>query len=230
MMAVSDSFYEETRKYTRHDCISRRFYLGEVNLHVIIAKETVLTVAYCGNLGRLYDFKTLLDVMSDMQPGSIQIFLVGDGDRRDWLLGELDRRQLPYQYFGSIYDPAQLANILCRCHLGFNGFVNTTASFSTKASTYLSAGLPILNSMRGDLEDLVLQHNIGLNYEGGNKASLASCLTVANLAKLQEMSENCKLFFTSELDREKVRKDLSDFLKVQFEPACGTSTGQDRAE
>jgi glycosyltransferase involved in cell wall biosynthesis len=217
MMAVSDSFYRETAKYVKAGCRSKRFYLGEVQLLTLVPKNEALTIAYVGNLGRLYDFETLLDVMAEAGPGRIQFHIVGDGDRRDWLLSELTRRKVAHQYFGSVYDPAKLGDILCRAHLGFNGFVNTSAAFSTKATTYMSAGLPILNSMRGDLEKLVAERGLGFNYVGGDRESLCRCLAQVNEESLALMAENCKDFFAAELDRTRVREAMYIFLRECLE-------------
>ena len=217
MMAVSDSFFEETEKYVRDGCRRRRFYLGEVNLLRDVQKNSTLTVAYSGNLGRLYDFETLLDVMEDAGPGAMQLWIVGDGDRRDWLLDELRRRNLAHQYFGSVYDPERLGDILCRAHVGFNGFVNTSAPFSTKASTYFSAGLPILNSMEGDLRRLVVERGLGFNYVGGDRESLRRCFAQVSKNTLGPMAENCRQFFAAELDRARVREEMYRFLRECLE-------------
>lgn len=224
MMAVSDSFFEETLKFVAPGCRSRRFYLGEVDLLCDVPKSDTLTVAYSGNLGRLYDFETLLDIMTDAERGSVQLFIVGDGDRRDWLLTELQQRGISYKYFGSVYDPAKLGDILCRAHVGFNGFVNTSAAFSTKASTYFAAGLPLLNSMEGDLKRLVAEHELGFNYSGGDRNSLKRCFLQLDEHNLIRMSRNCRRFFEAELDRTKVRENLYSFLSGCLGgPGCGTA-------
>ena len=212
MMAVSDSFFQETLRYVKPDCKCRRFYLGELALRRDVPKEAVLTIAYCGNLGTLYDFETLLDVMSEAEPGSMQLFMIGDGDRRDWLLNELKQRNLSHRYFGSVYDPAKLGDILSRAHLGFNGFRNTTAALSTKASTYFSAGLPVLNSMEGELAKLVADFGLGFNYSSGDRSGLKQCFSKINLDDLASISENCTRFFQSQLDRNRIRDDMYQFL------------------
>jgi glycosyltransferase involved in cell wall biosynthesis len=211
MLAVSDTFYVEALKFANTDCRHRRFYIGDVKLQCVAPKEDVLTIAYVGNIGHLYDFETLLDAMEDGKRA--QLFIVGAGDRQDWLLNELERRGLPHQYFGVVYDPARLANILCRAHVGFNGYLNTSAAFSYKANTYFAAGLPILNSMRGDLHDLVELHGLGLNYSGGDRASLELCLASLDETTLLSMSQNCSRFFDAELERGAIRREMRAFLQ-----------------
>jgi len=212
MLAVSDTFYVEALKFANSGCRHRRFYIGDVKLQCIGPKEDTLTIAYVGNIGHLYDFETLLDVMEVDKRA--QLFIVGTGDRRDWLLNELNRRKLPHRYFGVVYEPAELANILCRAHVGFNGYLNTTAAFSYKANTYFAAALPILNSMCGDLQDLVERHGLGLNYVGGDRDTLRRRLASLDESTLVPLSENCSRFFASELERGAIRREMSSFLQT----------------
>lgn len=213
MLAPSETFFLESSKYANSHCHRRLFYIGDVKLEEASQKENVLTVIYVGNIGHLYDFETLLDVMEDAKRASIQLFIVGDGDRRDWLLGELKRRELLYQYFGVVYDSSELGKIVSRAHIGFNGYVNTSAAFSYKANTYLAASLPLLNSMPGDLNVLVSRYRLGLNYVGGNRESLARCFKEINWDSLASMSQNCARFFAEELDRAKIRQDMLTFFR-----------------
>jgi hypothetical protein len=223
MMTVSDSFFAETSNFLHTSCRCKRFYLSEVDLQVEVPKENVLTIAYSGNLGQLYDFQTLIDVLSDPAMGTIQFFIVGDGDRREWLLRELSRKSLSYEYFGSVYDSVKLSKILSRAHVGFNGFINTSAAFSTKASTYFAAGLPILNSMGGDLGSLVTERELGLNYTGGDQGSLRSMIARLNQSSIRRMSHNCRSFFKAELERQKVDQDVRTFLRTCFSGIGGVS-------
>ena len=150
LLAVSDRFLEESLPYFRHDrSAAQRFYIG--CQQIPCRKRTAddgLTIVYIGNIGQVYDFQTLLTVLTTTR-GKVRFFLIGDGDRKDWLLGELERVQIEYQYFGAVYDSYRLAEILSQCDIGFNGYRNTSAAFSYKANTYFAAHLPILNSMTG---------------------------------------------------------------------------------
>ena len=72
--------------------------------------------------------------------GTWRLFIVGEGDRRAWLLEELSRRDLPHEYFGSVYEPAALARILRRAHSASTATV-TPPPRSPQGGTYLAAGL-----------------------------------------------------------------------------------------
>jgi glycosyltransferase involved in cell wall biosynthesis len=45
-----------------------------------------------------------------------------------------------------------------------------------KLYDYMAAGLPVVNSLRGELEELIRSSQMGIQYEAGNPISLASAL------------------------------------------------------
>ncbi len=212
VLAVSDRFLDEANKYASQSATAKRFYIAHEALASKVPKQSVFTVAYVGNIGRLYDFETLLDVMAEAElRDKMQLFVIGQGDRQQWLLSELERRKIKHRFFGIVFDPAQLADILCSCQVGFNGFINTVAAFSYKASTYLSAGLPMLNSMGGDLGRLVIEKHLGENYEGGSRAQLKEALLRLYRNGTVSYSRQCEKFYCSDLEVSAIKVGLREF-------------------
>jgi glycosyltransferase involved in cell wall biosynthesis len=217
VMAVSDSFISEAARYANDGAIIKRFYIGHERLVSAVPKQPIFTVAYVGNLGRLYDFETLVDVLAEAElRDTVQFFLIGKGDRQEWLVGELERRNLRYRFFGTVFDTARLADILRSCHVGFNGYINTSAAFSYKAGTYFAAGLPIINSMTGDLQQLVEEYRLGENYEGGNRNQLKECLMRLSRNDTTDLAANCETLFDSLLDASKIGADMRGFLDAHL--------------
>lgn len=122
-----------------------------------------LEIAYIGNMGSLIDWESLLEI-SSLSGCSVSLSLIGDGDRRVEICRELDRRGIRYRYYGIVFDQHRLMDILRPCHFGYNGYRNTDASFSYKASTYIDHALPIINSMQGELWSQIERHNSGINF------------------------------------------------------------------
>ena len=213
LLTVSDKFMDESIMFFRgKNDAAVRIYIGAKRLpHKAARLAGRLTIAYIGNIGHLYDFETLLTAMQAFQD-EVQFFVIGDGDRKDWLLGELNRRNLMHCYFGVVYDDEKLAEILARCEWGFNGYKNTSAAFSYKANTYFSAGLPILNSMSGDLRDLVAEHGLGFNYTSGDVESLRcgikDCLSRGGTS----MSRSVDHFFELEIEQKAIQEKMTKFI------------------
>jgi glycosyltransferase involved in cell wall biosynthesis len=212
VMAVSDEFINEAVMYANSSAKVERFYIGHVRFEPAVTKQEVFTIVYVGNIGHLYDFDTLVDVLSeDDLRCSVQIFVIGKGDRQEWLARELEHRKIQHQFFGVVFEPHRLGEILRSCHVGFNGYINTTAAFSYKAATYLAAGLPLLNSMTGDLQHLVSKHGLGENYEGGNRQQLRDRLLRLCYGTSTSTADNCARFFASEVESSKIAADMRCF-------------------
>ncbi len=215
VLAVSDEFLEEARRFASPSAKMKRFYIGHERLLSAAPKQPVFTIAYVGNLGRLYDFETLLDVLStDELRATAQLFVIGSGDRQEWLIAELERRNIRYRFFGPVFGKDRLAGILRSCHVGFNGYANTTAAFSYKANTYFAAGLPIVNSMGGDLQRLVAERGLGENYRAGDRRQLSECLLRLQANGTAAMSANCANFFARELDLADLQSSVKLFLRI----------------
>jgi hypothetical protein len=213
VMAVSDQFLDEARRYSRRSALLKRFYIGHKRLSSTVAKQQMFTLAYVGNIGHLYDFETLLDTLEqDDLRSRIQLFVIGTGDREGWLLGELKRRHIQHRFYGVVLNTTSLSDILRSCHAGFNGYIGTTASFSYKATTYLAAGLPLLNSMTGDLQRLIQEYEMGENYVGGDKVQLRAGLLRLFERRADGAVSKSERFFAAQLQSDKVLDDVTNFL------------------
>ena len=220
LMSVSDMFLNHGKKYFNLFLNNaKRFYIGYEKLPELeVKKNKLLTIVYIGNIGHLYDFATLVCALDTELIKKYQIFIIGDGDRKDWFLNQLEKKKINYRYFGVVYEPAKLTTILKSAHLGFNGYtLRTSASFSYKSNIYLAAGLPLINSMGGDLHYLVEKNQIGFNYKAGDYLGLRKILKEIDMTKLEELSFNCTQFFNLNLDHEKITKKMTKFLDNALE-------------
>ncbi|MGR5471358.1 hypothetical protein ACPV51_29550, partial [Vibrio astriarenae] len=61
-----------------------------------------LKILYLGNIGVLYDFDTLIKAAYLLKEQGINVAfeIVGTGDKKNWLLEELDSNSLSYNYHG----------------------------------------------------------------------------------------------------------------------------------
>ncbi|MCK8087070.1 hypothetical protein [Vibrio sp. 1CM8B] len=175
-------------------------------------ESNVINILYVGNIGQLYDFYTLVDSIAISQR-KVKLHLVGGGDVLDDLIFQLNSKNVDYVYYGLVYDDQKLKNIASKCQLGFNGFKDeTNASFSYKALTYLMYGLPILNSMQGDLYDIVIKNDLGLNYKPGDVESLLGIID--GIDQLEQKNQNVMKYFSKNLEYDVVAKDILNVFDI----------------
>ena len=198
---------------------------NQINLGVKKAKGTKLrlkpdddklVILYIGNLGTLYDFDTLLKAIVNVNL-DIAIRIVGDGDRRIWFCEQLELNNIEYEYFGMVYDEEQLLTIIDNCDVGFNGYRDTTASFSYKATTYLKHSLPIINSMKGDLEQFVNDYDIGENYIDGDYNSLCDAIKRISSVDTKYYESNVNKFFLERIDYSLVSNQILEVFERLYD-------------
>ena len=214
LMTVSDEFLRESLRYFHKEAgCAKRIYIGHDFLACQPFREKgFITIAYVGNLGNLCDLGILINVLETKEfLGKYRLHIIGDGDIRSRLIEQLQQKNIPYNYFGIIYDKDRLGKILGEADLGFNGYKSTNASFSYKANTYMAANLPIINSMPGDLHNLVDEKRIGLNYVSGDADSLGEVLRSVNPELLIHLKENCKKYFYENLASERIEEEMRSF-------------------
>lgn len=201
----SDTVISLSSEFLRNSCsdsIEKISFGAESNFDhgpVIRSQEKTsqLTILYIGNIGSLYDFQTLLHALNATHK-TIKLHIIGEGDRKQWLLQELDAKKIDFVFHGMVYDKVAIKRICSECDIGFNGYISTNASFSYKALSYFSYGLPILNSMKGDLYEVVEKNGVGFNYVGGDFDSLLE--SINSMVINVETFEKVKRYFESELD------------------------------
>lgn len=208
VISLSSTFLQKVDRY-REDA---HILLGCRKQSRSIRLEGALNILYIGNIGTLYDFETLVDAIH-LSALDITVHIVGDGDRRQYLLAEFEKKKVKYFYYGIVYDQNQIKDIVDKCDVGFNGFSNSTASFSYKSLMYFSFSLPIINSMKGDLWGFVSNNSLGFNYIDKNVLSLKDALNYMMEANRVELAKNVSDFFDKNLEMSIIEAKLLKVLE-----------------
>lgn len=89
-------------------------------------------------------------------------------------------------------------------------------SIPNKIIEYLSAGLPIISSLQGTVQQLLIEYNCGVTYSKRNADELADILLDLHdhPERLQTMSQNAKFLYNSKFVAEKVYSDMIDYLEA----------------
>lgn len=89
-------------------------------------------------------------------------------------------------------------------------------SLPNKSIEYLSAGLPIVSSLRGLLQELLEINNCGITYEEGKAEQIAEILLrlYEDPELLKTLSENALALYKEKFVAEKVYSDMIDHLQL----------------
>jgi glycosyltransferase involved in cell wall biosynthesis len=159
--------------------------------------DGAVRAVYAGTLGENYDVITLIKAAEilDRDDVHIQIVVAGVGPLLPLLKNSIRERQLKSLiYVGSLL-PQQLPWLYSQCDIGISAYGSaSTVAMPDKVYDYMAAGLPIVNSLRGELAELLEAGNIGLPYVAGDAESLVAALR--------------KLTYDRQLRREMAKRSL----------------------
>lgn len=145
-----------------------------------------MVVTFVGIFGFSYDLETVVHAAKVLQHHSaaeVQIVLVGDGDAGP-RLREMARRN-PNLICTGWLDQKCIQILLSLSSVGLAAYTEkATQTLPNKPFEYLASGLPLLSSLRGELEDLIRNEQIGLQYQAGDVQSLV--MKIIWLAEHQE--------------------------------------------
>jgi len=159
----------------------------------------LMIVTFVGMFGASYDLETVIKAARMLQvegPLNIQIVLAGDGDNGPKL--RKISHGLQNVIFTGWLDQASLLALMHMSSVGLAAYtLESSQSLPNKPFEYMAAGLPILSSLRGELETLIREEQIGLQYQAGDVVSLLEKLRwlAANPDARWEMGKRARRLF-----------------------------------
>ena len=145
---------------------------------------------FAGSLGPSYDIPTLLQVAEHLEDSSskLKIIIAGDGPMRtqvDHYVVNKNHRRL--HYAGKL-PPEKLAALYKVCDIGICAYSKrSNVEMPDKIYDYTAAGLPVVNSLGGEVRQVVSEYRLGLQYNAGEPQDLLEKLEwLANDNTLRE--------------------------------------------
>jgi glycosyltransferase involved in cell wall biosynthesis len=134
---------------------------------------------FAGTLGNNYDVFTLLQaaVLLRDRGNPLAIRIAGEGPLRPQVTEFIESHRLDnIRYVGKL-SHEELIKIYGICDIGLCSYgPYSNVAMPDKAYDYMAAGLPLVNSLRGELESFIRERAIGVQYKAGDPVSLADAL------------------------------------------------------
>jgi len=151
---------------------------------------------YAGTLGENYDIPTLLEAMRRLQGANscLHLLLAGEGPLLGRVLEATRNGLHNVTYLGRL-EPEGLAACYRHADIGVCAYsADSNVAMPDKAYDYLAAGLPLVNSLPGELAGRIRKHRLGVSYRAGDAASLAEALSglAADAAARGAMAAHCR--------------------------------------
>ena len=185
----------------------------------IIKKENEIWITYIGTLGKTYDLDTILESAAHFLfkgKKNIKFIIAGDGPDFNLLNNKSIRQGLENIIFTGLLGFSELVYLLKQSDVGLNAFSKKALQvFPNKVFDYFATGIPIINSIPGELKRLLKDNQAGIYYEGGNSESLVSAIEfiLNNDQERQEMGINARRLAEQNYDRNKIYPKIIPFLE-----------------
>jgi glycosyltransferase involved in cell wall biosynthesis len=122
---------------------------------------------------------------------------------------------LPNIHLSGWLNAEQIKILLNKAWAGIVPCKSVENAAPNKVFEYLSAGLPLISSLRGEVASLIDEHKIGLNYSAGDPQQLYRCIQTLsnNHAEHDRVSNAAFQFYLENGDANKIYQDFADYIE-----------------
>lgn len=169
-----------------------------------------LTLCYLGAINNVVDIPRicgLLEALVKRRP--VALHIIGTGERQQALIDGAEAAGVRVVFHGPVYDEEEKKRIMSRCHFGLNIMRESVCvGLTMKSVDYFRYGLPIVNSIPADTEELIRAYGVGIQMGPGCEEEILS----AAEAPL-EMRERVRALFADRFETARVREVCAGVLR-----------------
>ena len=176
-------------------------------------------VFFAGTFGSNFDVDAVIEASKilDSNENNIHFVIAGKGDGSDLLASHAEASDnfsfLDWVPF------SELRYLLSISSVGLAPFPRGAMnSLPNKPYEYMSASLPIIASLDGELKEIIESHHIGMCYKAGDESGLADAILTLYLNNdtLEEMSASSYKMLVEKYDSRIIYKNFSNYLVKIF--------------
>lgn len=134
---------------------------------------------FAGSLGPSYDIPTLMEVARRLEGTSskIRLIVAGDGPYAKQVAQFIVDRGNERLLFVGKLSPKDLSGLYGHCDIALCAYSSrSNVEMPDKIYDYTAAGLPVINSLSGEVRTVISEHKIGLQYQAGSPDDLLNAL------------------------------------------------------
>jgi len=185
---------------------------GEWNLD-----SSKLICCFFGNIGRHFDFHSIINAAKKLvyvEDDRFVFVICGKGSHLSYY------QQLAIDFPNIIFpgwvDYPQIVTLMEISAIGLAPYAtNAKMSLPNKPFEYFSGGLPVLSSLRGELELILAENDCGLTYESNASAFLKALYSLAdNPERRKRMGKNALHLFEHRFSAKVVYSDMIKFIET----------------
>jgi len=178
-------------------------------------RRRALRCCFIGSMTRHFSLDDVIGAAKVLP--EVQFILCGDGPLKKDLV-EAARGMENVKFTGWI-EGEQIATILAEADIGLAPYAEgAPMSLPNKPFEYMAAGLPVISSLEGPLEEVLGKYKCGKCYKSGDVERLASLIRLCQNKPgvVREMSRNARQTFRERFSAAKVYPRMAEHLEGLF--------------
>lgn len=182
-------------------------------------------VVFAGNMGSAQAVDVVLEAAIKLQDlENVRFVMVGDGSKRNWLMGQAASRQLTNMAFPGQYPVEAMSGLMSKAGALLVTLADTEIfrlTIPSKIQAYLAAGRPIIACMNGAGAEIIEEAGAGVVVPAEDALALANAVRhLSNLtdAERDEMGGRGRKYYEEHFAHDK----LVEHLIAHFERAIET--------
>lgn len=174
-------------------------------------------VVFLGQFESSYDLETVIGAARKFEKKGIrevQFVLCGSGSKEK-VLKKL-ASGLSNVVFPGWVSASVIYALLKEAKIGLAPYTyNALQSIPNKPIEYMAGGLAVVSSLRGELEQLLMEYNCGITYSPGDPGELAVVLErlVTQPSLLEKMGRNARSLFEKQFSVGRIYPKMADYLE-----------------
>lgn len=166
-------------------------------------REDQIHICYVGSINNIINAPLMIEFLDKLnQKRKVFFHLIGQGESKERIKQELERKQVQVIDYGSVYDIHQLQSIFNQCSFAINFLVPDVAiGITMKSVTYFRGGMPILNTVDGDTRKFVEEKGVGINVNPENIEETLTYILGVSEQKICEWKVNARNLFLEKFTR-----------------------------
>jgi glycosyltransferase involved in cell wall biosynthesis len=179
-------------------------------------KESQKIAVYIGTFGNSYELPLILKAARILQEKcnhAICFILAGTGDQEYTLRKEAD--DLSNVILPGWINCDEIRELLDRAWVGLVPCRSVSGALPNKVFEYLSAGLPVISSLEGEMAESIKKFNLGYNYRAGDLHTFIDIIEklIEHPEQREKMSQQAASYFNEKGNAEKIYTKFAEHIE-----------------
>lgn len=215
-------FADELNKYSKSKKYVFYLYSDEYDendyLEVVKIKNKKLKIIYLGSINNIIDIEKIEEVLVAIRKKrEIEFHIIGGGATCFEFVNRMKKANIYVILHGMVFDRKKRISILRNCHFGINIMKPSVfVGLTTKSIDYTAMGIPLINAIRGDTQEMIERYNAGFDVINHSSVDVANKIENISDECYIKMRRGARQMFLENFSDHAVRNKINKYLRVEL--------------